>query len=57
MIADDALIDDLARADDGLRCGTGVFWIILTAFDGFHARVEDALHLLHGGHGLLLGRV
>ena len=58
MVADDALVDDLARADDGLRCRTSVFGIILMAFDGFHARIEDALHLLHSGHVFsVLGRV
>ena len=58
VIADDAIVYDLARAGDGLRCRTSVFGIILMAFDGFHARIKDALHFLHGGHVfLVLGRV
>lgn len=47
--ADLAVVDDVARADDGFRFGTGVVWVFFVGLDGFHVQVEDALHLLHGG--------
>lgn len=46
-VADDALVDDLARADDGLGLGAGVLGVLLAGLDGFHAGVEDVLHWLH----------
>ena len=46
--ADGAVVDDVACAADGLRFRTSVFWIILVGLDGFHAHIEDALHVLHG---------
>ena len=48
MIADDALVDDVARAHDGLGPGAGVFGIVLVGLDWLHVGIEDALHLLHG---------
>lgn len=49
VLADGALVDDVAGADDGLRFRTGVFGIILVGLDGLHgAHVENSLHLLHG---------
>lgn len=47
-VADDAPVDDVARADDGLGLGAGVLGVVLVRLDGFHAGVEDALHWLHG---------
>ena len=47
LVADDALIDDVASADDGFRARTGVFGILFVGSDGFHARVENGLHWLH----------
>lgn len=49
-VADDALVDDVARAGDGLGFGAGVFRVGFVGLDGFHAGVEDALHGLHGGY-------
>ena len=52
--ADEALIDDGARADDGFCARTGVFGIVFVGLDGFHARIENGLHLLHGLDGTFL---
>ena len=42
MIADDAPIDDVAGADDGLGLGAGVFGVILVGLDRVHVEIEDA---------------
>ena len=49
LMADDAPVDDVAGADDGLGLGAGVFGVVLVGLDGVHVHVEDALHSLHGG--------
>ena len=47
-VADLALVDDVARADDGFRLRAGVLGVSFVGLDGLHAQVECALHLLHG---------
>ena len=42
MIADDAPVNDVAGADDGLGLGAGVFGVILVGLDGVHVEIEDA---------------
>ena len=51
--ADLALVDDMARADDGFGFRTGILGVLFVGTDGLHTQIEDGLHLLHGGLGFL----
>lgn len=54
MFAYLAVVDDVASSNDGFGVRATILRILFVGLDGFHARVVDLLHALHGGYFVFL---